>query len=400
MTGFQIYVFVLCLFVFLLLASIFISVVAIIVKMTLKMIRHGLEDDDIIKEKQTSVKPNGVGTILVNVFNCIVAGILCCFFVFSLYVGLTKDKAPNGIPSIKVVKTASMATKNQKNEYLFENDINDQIQAFDLIITHHLPKEEELKLYDIVVYAVDDAYVIHRIVGIEEPNEKQPNERYFLLQGDANDRPDIFPVKYEQMQGVYRGIRIPFVGSFVLFMQSPAGWLCIMLVLGALIATPILEKKIKKEREKRYQIILLAQKNNEVVVNEVVAIVNQEVGEETDVTNVYPERKDFRTFKEKLEDADDLIKDRYQKLTDFIARIQGVRAIESKKQISFKKGSLPIARFNFRGKTLCCLLGLAPAEYENTKYIFTDVSSVKEHANYPMRVKLTSNRQTRWTEEL
>ena len=38
-----------------------------------------------------------------------------------------------------------------------------------------------------------------------------------------------------------------FVGSFVFFMRSPAGWLCVVLVLIAIIATPIVEKKIRKE---------------------------------------------------------------------------------------------------------------------------------------------------------
>jgi hypothetical protein len=36
----------------------------------------------------------------------------------------------------------------------------------------------------------------------------------------------------------------------------------------------------------------------------------------------------------------------------------------------------------------------------DTKYIFADVSSVKAHQNYGMRVKLTSSRQVKWTLEL
>ena len=46
------------------------------------------------------------------------------------------------------------------------------------------------------------------------------------------------------MLGIYEGDRIPFIGSFVLFLQSPAGWLCIILALFAMIATPIMEKKL------------------------------------------------------------------------------------------------------------------------------------------------------------
>ena len=108
-----------------------------------------------------------------------------------------------------------------------------------------------MKLYDIVVYEVYDNLVIHRIVQIEEPNEKHPNERYFLLQGDDVHYPDKFPVKYKQMKGIYKGERVPMVGSFVMFLQSPAGYLCILLVVFALIAIPMMEKKIKKEEVER-----------------------------------------------------------------------------------------------------------------------------------------------------
>ena len=93
--------------------------------------------------------------------------------------------------------------------------------------------------------------IIHRIVGIEEPNANHPGKRHFLLQGDAVDRPDKFPVLYSQMQGIYEGNRIPFVGSFILFLQSPAGWLCVLLVIFSMIVTPIVEKKLKEAKEKR-----------------------------------------------------------------------------------------------------------------------------------------------------
>jgi hypothetical protein len=111
--------------------------------------------------------------------------------------------------------------------------------------------EEDLELYDIVVYKRDDMYIIHRIVGIEEPNEKHPNERYFLLQGDAVGSSDPFPVLYSQMQGIYKGERIPYVGSFIMFLQSPAGWLCMLLVVFVMIVTPIVERILDREKRAR-----------------------------------------------------------------------------------------------------------------------------------------------------
>ena len=113
---------------------------------------------------------------------------------------------------------------------------------------HQLPKEEDIKLYDVIVYeTLEGVLVIHRVIGIEEPNEKHPNERWFQFKGDATENPDRFPVRYSQMKSIYRGERVPNVGSFVFFMQSPAGTICFLVVLLALLITPILGRKFEKE---------------------------------------------------------------------------------------------------------------------------------------------------------
>ena len=123
---------------------------------------------------------------------------------------------------------------------------------FDVVVLHELPAEEDLKLYDIVVYEhISGALLIHRIIGIEEPNESHPNERHFLLQGDAVHYPDTFPVRYSQMRSIYKGERIPNVGSFVYFMQSPAGIICLILIMVSFILMPIADRFILKLEFKR-----------------------------------------------------------------------------------------------------------------------------------------------------
>ncbi len=251
MTAHEIYVFVLCFIVFSLLTAMFTYFITSITKMELELIGHGHRDEAIKKELNKKRKENRVFLWV----NRIVSLLLCVIFVtafsFAVYVRLAEDRPANGIPSIKVVKSESMAKKHPENAYLFDNDLNDQFRMFDVVVCHHLPAEDELKLYDIVVYQQEDLYVIHRIVGIEEPNENHPGVRHFLLQGDAVENPDKFPVLYSQMQGIYEGNRVPFVGSFILFLQSPAGWLCVLLVIFSMIVTPIVEKKIKEATEKR-----------------------------------------------------------------------------------------------------------------------------------------------------
>ena len=169
-----------------------------------------------------------------------------------------------------------MSKKNEKNKYLFDNNLNNQIQMFDLIAMYKLPDEMDLKLYDVVIYEVDDMLIVHRIVEIEEPNEKHPDHRYFKLQGDAVDAPDRFPVLYSQMRGIYKGWKVPFIGSFIMFMQSPAGWLCILLVVGAVIGSPIIDRKLFKHRLARYKLICVVdeQAENEIATTEEIVNTN------------------------------------------------------------------------------------------------------------------------------
>ena len=110
--------------------------------------------------------------------------------------------------------------------------------------------------------------------------------------------------------------------------------------------------------------------------------------------------KDDRTFREKLNASSEIVKQRYNAIADVLCRIVGVRIIESKKSESYKKGNLSIAKLNIKGKTLNAYIALNPQDYENTKYVFEDASSVKAYLNYPMRLKLTSERQTKWAIEL
>lgn len=253
MTPYETYVFFLCLIVFILLTALSVICLTIITKLSIRLIRIGAEDENILREKAESKSKSR----FVKVLDMVVTGIVCVAFLaaFVISVSLSRDAMVKDIPVWRVVNTGSMSEKNPKNEYLFDDEVNDQIQAFDLICTEKLPAEHELKLYDIVVYEMDDVLVVHRIIGIEEPNAAHPNERYFRLQGDAVDTPDRFPVRYEQMRAIYNGERIPFIGSFVLFMQSPAGYLCALLVIIAIIAMPYLDRILLTERNKRYELI-------------------------------------------------------------------------------------------------------------------------------------------------
>ena len=256
MTPYEMYVFALCFIVFFIFTVLFSVVLGYLVSLNLKLIKHGALDVKIKTEyqKKAAKKHPAFGVFLdrfVSISLCIV---MCTIFAFSVYMKLDEDNAPKDLPSLKVVQSASMSSKHENNTYLV--GIDNQVQTFDLVKTYPIPDASELKLYDVVMYELNGDVILHRIVKIEEPNQYHPNDYWFTLQGDAVPYPDTNVVKHSQMLGIYRGERTPFIGSFVMFMQSPAGYLCILLILIAMIAAPLMERSLQKAKDDRMEIVL------------------------------------------------------------------------------------------------------------------------------------------------
>lgn len=251
MTGYDIYILVICLIVFVELTALFAVMLRYVIKKTIQAIEHGLEDDRITieyyKEKQKNKGVQKICKIVVTFLLCFVFII----FAFSVYLQLINDEIKEDKAVPKVVLSESMQYRHEANTYLDENDLNDQINMYDLIFMRQLPDEFDLELYDIVVYEYRDNLIVHRIIDIEEPNNEHPGVRHFMLRGDSNKYSDEYPVLYDQMKAIYRSERIQYVGSFFAFMQSVAGYLCIILILFAVIATPIAEKKLWEAKRRR-----------------------------------------------------------------------------------------------------------------------------------------------------
>ena len=237
------------------LTSLFTAFILYVLKLSVRLIRHGAEDEKIKTEYTKKRKKACFSEILdkvVSVSFCVLLVVFCAFASYERAVG---DKQVGKMPVPKVVLSSSMEYIHEKNTNLVRDNVQNRFSAFDIILLHELPAEEDLKVYDIVAYEKDGDLIVHRIVRIEEPNLQHPNERYFVLQGDAVEKFDSFPVVYSQMRGIYRDQRVPFIGSFVCFMQSPAGYICSLVMVLAVILTPLLERKIDKEMQKRWAII-------------------------------------------------------------------------------------------------------------------------------------------------
>ena len=194
MEQYELYVFFLCLIVFVLLIALSAGCIYFIMKLSLRVIRGGLDDEQILADdaKKKSKKQNKYLKIANYAFSCTICLIFVLMFISSIWIRYTENSHCGTLPSFRVVQTGSMAQKHPSNAYLDQNHLDDQIQSFDLIQIEKLPDEMELELYDIVVYEVDGILLVHRIVEIQEPNAAHPDCRYFRLQGDAVEHPDFF----------------------------------------------------------------------------------------------------------------------------------------------------------------------------------------------------------------
>ena len=158
------------------------------------------------------------------------------------------------------------------------------------------------------------------------------------------------------------------------------------------------KEKALEERER-----LLAEKEAASVEEEEPAAEEAEV--EQEAPDAEEGRNPFgnlrsRTFAEKRDALSDVMRARYDTVDAHIATFDPIRVVEGKKYRTYKSGRHPILKMAIRGKTLSAYLALDPKEYENTKYVFTDESESAAFEKYPMRLRLSSDRQARWTKEL
>ena len=174
------------------------------------------------EKSRTSRKIRKIAGIVLDVLLVILA----LFFLLSLV-----DRMVNSFSlpyETMVVATGSMSEKNEKNAYLFENDLDDQIQVNDLIGIRTVDSLSEIELYDIVCYVDEEGrQIVHRVVVVEEG--------YLLTRGDANDVNDPLRVTMGNLVGVYTHFRIPYVGILVFFVQSDYGILAFCGILYVLV---------------------------------------------------------------------------------------------------------------------------------------------------------------------
>lgn len=149
---------------------------------------------------------SGLGAVL-----CVILGFLLVCNLTIIIKGTVNPEEPPSVIGITpfVVLSGSMS-----------GDAPDHIETGDLVFVTET-EAEELEVGDVIAFMEGSVIVTHRIIEIGTDEE---GGLQFITKGDANNAKDQIPVNPEDLVGIYK-YRIPKLGDFALFLQTPAGML-------------------------------------------------------------------------------------------------------------------------------------------------------------------------------
>ncbi len=107
-----------------------------------------------------------------------------------------------------------------------------------------------------------------------------------------------------------------------------------------------------------------------------------------------------KSFTARLIQSDDDLKHWYTEVKNELLSYKKAKARMSWKKEIFRIGRDTVARFGFRGKTLCIFFPLNPIEFEGTKYKLEDVSDNSSFSETPCMFRLKNARRVKYAIEL
>lgn len=179
------------------------------------------------------------------------AALLIPLMCLSLYSKISHGIAMIGGKGLIAVASGSMSEKNPANPYL--SGIDNQFYTYDMILLERVESATDLKLYDVIAYVNDEGVnVIHRIVGFEPTSSGVR----MITRGDSNNQDDQYRPSFQDVLGRYTDQRIPYVGIFVMFLQSYSGIITVIAVIYCLFMIESVGGKLHRAREKRLSLLL------------------------------------------------------------------------------------------------------------------------------------------------
>ncbi len=168
-------------------------------------------------------------TITGRVVSYVIIGLMVAILLF------------NGISAVKRVTTDEQMplVLGFGSAVVLTGSMKPNINPDDMVIVH---RQESYEYWDVVAYEGNSIPVTHRIIEVKTEDGKS----YYKTQGDANNTDDGFIPEDVIIGKVI--IVLPGVGGLQRFLTSPAGFLCVTLIIGILFLLP--EFFTKKSKDK------------------------------------------------------------------------------------------------------------------------------------------------------
>ncbi len=202
--------------------------------------------------------------VILGIFSSIIIAILIVIFSIGLCYRINNDNLFIGNTTYMVIMTSSMEEKNEKNEYLEEFDLNNQINQYALIGISKIDSEEDIKLYDIVAYKYQDMVIVHRVIEINK--DEDANKTFYVLRGDSNASSLVYEqnLEFKDIVGKYNGYQSYGCGVALTYIKSEIGFIALIGAALFLLLATFAECNIDKAYKKR---ITYLEDNQEILLD-------------------------------------------------------------------------------------------------------------------------------------
>lgn len=267
-----------------------------------KCIENKLEDNEVIKildkdvekyDKKKSKKLSfietyykrkkrkKVGNIISNSIVGIFLVALIGFFVWATVMKSNDQITYFGDKTYLVVQTSSMASINDNNKFLKDGSIdskdkmNTRISQYAFIGIDKFKSEDQIKVYDIVAFRMDDKIIVHRVYSISI-GEKD-GHKLFTFRGDANpaSMSGEINVTSDRIVGVFDGYQNQVLGSIVIYIQSGTGLISVFAIAIVLMVYIFYYDRIDLRLTDRYEALMKERFGNQASLCIVVTFTKQ-----------------------------------------------------------------------------------------------------------------------------
>lgn len=232
--------------------------------------------DTYYKRKKRKKVGNIISNSIVGVFLVALIG----FFVWATVMKSNDQTTYFGDKTYLVIQTSSMASINDNNKYLKDGSIdskdrmNTRISQYAFIGIDKFKSEDQIKVYDIVAFRMDDKIIVHRVYSI---GEEKNGHKLFTFRGDANpaSMSGEINVTSDRIVGIFDGYQNQILGSIVIYIQSGTGLISVFAIAIVLMVYIFYYDRIDLRLTERYEALMKERFGNKASLCIVVTFTKQ-----------------------------------------------------------------------------------------------------------------------------